>query len=163
MQRLRRLLWAFIRDDEMGLPSSTLQAKSEWHPKLVKNIKSLLAAIEKLSGLKAVGTLGNKLAKTKLLELPLYGGDAPGKQGPGIRVETVHQVKGESIGAVLYVAKKPNIQALLAGTLTEEGRIGYVAVTRARNLLWLAMPYACLKELRGDLIAAGFQELPARK
>lgn len=163
MLRLRRLLWAFIRDDEAGLPSSTLQAKTEWHPKLVKNIKNLLVAIEKQSGLRAVGTLGNKLAKTKLLDLPLAGGVAPGKQGPGIRVETVHQVKGESIGAVLYVAKKPNIQALLAGTLTEEGRIGYVAVTRARNLFWLAVPTSSLKELREDLIAAGFEELPARK
>ncbi|WP_454865481.1 UvrD-helicase domain-containing protein [Pseudomonas hormoni] len=163
MLRLRRLLWAFIRNAETGLPSSMLLAKTEWHPKLVKNIRNLLAAIEKQSGLRAVGTLGNKLAKTKLLDLPLTGVAVLGKQGPGIRVETVHQVKGESIGAVLYVAKKPNVEALLAGTLTEEGRIGYVAVTRARNLFWLAVPDSCLKELRGDLIAAGFQELPYRK
>ncbi|MNR64551.1 hypothetical protein D3C85_1872320 [compost metagenome] len=61
------------------------------------------------------------------------------------------------------MAKKPNVQALLAGTINEEGRIGYVAVTRARNLFWLAVPNPCLKELRGDLLAAGFHELPALK
>lgn len=97
------------------------------------------------------------------MELPLAGEGADAKQGPGIRVETIHQVKGESIGAVLYVAKKPNVQALLAGTDGEEGRIGYVAVTRARNLFWLAVPNSCLKELSEELIAAGFTELPALK
>ncbi len=163
MLRLRRLLWAFIRNEDAGLPSSTLIAKTDWHPWLVKNLKILLATIEKQFGLKAVGTLGNKLAKTKLLELPLAGEGADAKQGPGIRVETVHQVKGESIGAVLYVAKKPNVQALLAGTDGEEGRIGYVAVTRARNLFWLAVPISCIKELRDELGAAGFEELPALK
>ncbi|MFK3797156.1 UvrD-helicase domain-containing protein [Pseudomonas sp. NPDC088444] len=162
MLRLRRLLWAFIRNQAAGLPSSTLVAKSDWHPKLVRNLKILLASIEKQFGLRAINTLGNKLAKTKLLELPLDCGAAD-KQGVGLRVETVHQVKGESIGAVLYVAKKPNVQALLAGTDSEEGRIGYVAVTRARNLFWLAVPNSCLKELREELLATGFTELPALK
>ncbi|WP_447649151.1 UvrD-helicase domain-containing protein [Pseudomonas abietaniphila] len=161
MLRLRRLIWAFIRDEEGGLPSSSLIAKTDWHSRLVKNLKILLATIEKQFGLKAIRTLGNKLAKTKLVELPLAGEFADDKQRPGIRVETVHQVKGESIGAVLYVAKKPNIQALLTGTNTEEGRIGYVAVTRARNLFWLAVPNSCLKELRLELTTAGFTEVPA--
>lgn len=163
MLGLRRLLWGFTRNAETGLPSSALVAKTEWHPKLVRNVRTLLAAIEKQYGLKAVGTLGNKLAKTALPDLPLTGAVAAQERGPGIRVETVHQVKGESIGAVLYVAKKPNVEALLEGTVTEEGRIGYVAITRARNLFWLALPHTSLKALRGDLIAAGFEELPARK
>jgi len=58
----------------------------------------------------------------------------------------------------MYVAKKPNVKALLSGTSDEEGRIGYVAITRAKNLLWLAVPQSCLKELKEDLIKAGFQE-----
>ncbi|MHC8397823.1 UvrD-helicase domain-containing protein [Pseudomonas sp. LB3P93] len=41
--------------------------------------------------------------------------------------------------------------------------VGYVAVTRARNLFWLAVPHTCLKALRPNLIAAGFEEVPARK
>lgn len=160
---LRRLLWGFIRDAEAGLPSSTLLAKTEWHPQLLTNIKKLLSTTEGQFGLKAAGKLGNKLAKTGLLDLPLTGAVEEKDRAPGIRVETIHQVKGESIGAVLYVTKKPNVDALLAGTLTEEGRIGYVAVTRARNLFWLAVPHTCLKALRPNLIAAGFEEFPARK
>jgi superfamily I DNA/RNA helicase len=156
------LLWAFTRNDETGLPSSSLLAKTEWQPKLVTNVRTLLAEIDKKFGLKPVATLGNKLAKKGLEDIALTGEMANEKLGPGIRVETVHQVKGESIDAVLYVAKKSNIEALLAGTETEEGRIGYVAVTRARNLFWLAVPNSCLKALRGNLIAAGFAELPPR-
>ena len=66
--------------------------------------------------------------------------------------------KGESLDAVLYVAAKDHVQALLAGVDSEVGRIGYVAVTRARNLLWLAVPSNALKELRPALLASGFQE-----
>lgn len=43
---------------------------------------------------------------------------------------------------MLYIATKANISALLAGTSTEEGRIGYVALTRAKNLFWLAVPHS---------------------
>lgn len=159
MLGLRRLLWSFSRNTEIGLPSSALIAGTEWHPKLVRNVKTLLADIEKTYGLKAVGKLGNKLAKTKLPGLPLAGAVAAQNGGPGIRVETVHQVKGESIGAVLFVTKKANVTALLSGTGDEEGRIGYVAVTRAKNLFWLAVPHSSLKELRGALVKAGFIEL----
>lgn len=34
MLRLRRLLWAFIRNEDAGLPSSILIAKTDWHPRL---------------------------------------------------------------------------------------------------------------------------------
>lgn len=155
--RLRRLLWAFTRNDQTGLPPSSLLAKTEWHPKLVANIRALLTDVDNKFGLKPVATLGNKLAKKGLEEVALTGA-AGQKKGPGIRVDTVHQVKGESIGAVLYVAKKPNIDALLAGTDTEEGRIGYVAITRAKNLFWLAVPSTCLKDFRAKLLEAGFKE-----
>ncbi|MNW21950.1 hypothetical protein D3C71_2231540 [compost metagenome] len=50
---------------------------------------------------------------------------------------------------------------MLGGTETEDGRIGYVALTRAKNLFWLAVPDSCLGELRADLIQAGFTEVPA--
>ncbi|QGU14921.1 MULTISPECIES: ATP-dependent helicase [Enterobacteriaceae] len=156
---LRRLLWSFSRNTETGLPSSELTAKTEWHTKLVNNVRVLLADIEKQFGFKAVGTLGNRLAKTALTDAPLTGEVAAKDNGHGIRVETVHQVKGESIEAVLFVATKANIKALLSGTSGEEGRIGYVAITRARNLFLLAVPQSNLKELRGDLITAGFQEI----
>lgn len=156
MSGLRRLLWRFSRSAELGLPSSALIAKTDWHSKLLANVKVLLAEIEKQYGYKISGTLGTKLKKTSLSDLPLA--NASVTHAPGFRVETVHQVKGESIGAVMYLAKKPHIEALLSGTGEEEGRIGYVAITRAKNLFWLAVPQACLKELKENLISAGFQE-----
>jgi len=159
MLGLRRLLWSFSRNPETGLPSSALAANTVWHPQLLKNVRTLLAEIEKQFGYKAVEKLGNKLAKTSLTDLPLMGDVEAKKDGPGIRVETVHQVKGESIDAVLFVATKANITALLSGTVDEEGRIGYVAVTRARNLFWLAVPHTNLKEFREGLLGAGFTEL----
>jgi hypothetical protein len=48
-------------------------------------------------------------------------------------------VKGESLDAVLYLADKEHVKALVNGTGTELGRIGYVALTRARNLFWLGL------------------------
>ena len=47
------------------------------------------------------------------------------------------------------------VLALLAGTHSEVGRIGYVAVTRAKNLLWLGVPANAIKELKPALLAAG--------
>jgi superfamily I DNA/RNA helicase len=158
MLRLRRLLWAFTRNAESGLPSSSLQAKAEWHPMLVANLRSLLAKIDQQFGLTTVATFGNKMAKRRLDDVALSGANADDKEAPGLRVETVHQVKGESIDAVLYIATKANISALLAGVATEEGRIGYVALTRAKNLFWLAVPNSCLGTMRADLINAGFIE-----
>jgi len=156
MKGLKRLLWCFSRNADLGLPSSALVAKTDWHSKLLTNVKVLLAEIEKHYGYKVAGNVGTKLTKKLLPDQTLTS--AVSAQGHGLRVETVHQVKGESIGAVMYVAKKSNIKALLSGTGDEEGRIGYVAITRAKNLFWLAVPQSCLKELKEDLIKAGFQE-----
>lgn len=156
MKGLKRLLWCFSRSADVGLPSSSLTAKTDWHTKLLTNVKALLAEIEKQYGYKIAGTLGTKLRKNSLPDLPLAS--AVVTQVHGFRVETVHQVKGESIGAVMYLAKKPHIEAFLSGTSDEEGRIGYVAITRAKNLFWLAVPQSCLEELRDNLINAGFQE-----
>ncbi|GLO03210.1 DNA helicase [Pseudomonas putida] len=159
---LRRILWAFVRDDEKGLPSSSLPANSEWHPKLVANLRVLLVKIDQQFELKTIATFGHKMARKRLTDVPLAGAKGDEEREHGIRVETVHQVKGESIGAVLYVATKANITAMLDGTATEDGRIGYVALTRAKNLFWLAVPHSCLGELRADLVKAGFTEVADR-
>jgi hypothetical protein len=73
---------------------------------------------------------------------------------------------GASLDAVLYVTNKEHALALLDGVSTEVGRIGYVAATRARDLLWVAVPHSALKELRPMLLARGFKEVgvaPARQ
>jgi len=73
----------------------------------------------------------------------------------------VHKAKGESLDAVLYMATREHVEAMLDGVATEVGRIGYVAVTRAKNLLWLGVPAAALPGLRPRLLEAGFREIGA--
>ncbi|MDO8772006.1 MAG: hypothetical protein Q7K57_25530 [Burkholderiaceae bacterium] len=47
------------------------------------------------------------------------------------------------------------------GLSTEVGRIGYFAITRAKNLVRLAVPASALAELRPTLVASGCQEAGA--
>jgi len=156
---LRRLIWRFTRNPDSGLPSATLRADAEWHPLLLTRVKDLLLTLQHEHGLTPANNIGMKLAKKGLPNIPLVAVDdlaAPGVRR--IRIDTVHQAKGESLDAVLYLATRQHVSALLEGVASELGRIGYVAVTRARTLLWLAVPANALSELRPKLIACGFLE-----
>jgi superfamily I DNA/RNA helicase len=126
----------------------------------LERIKVLLARLETNFGLKATVNIGRKLSKTALPNLPLASADdLADSDATALRVDTVHKAKGESLDAVLYITLKEHAQALLDGVTTEVGRIGYVAATRARDLLWVAVPRSSLKELRPALLARGFKEV----
>lgn len=149
---LRREIWSFVRNSETGLPSGNLQANTEWHTLLVKRVKALLDRLAVTHGITIAPNVGMRLAKTGLDAQPLI--EAPGLADPvahQFRVATVHRVKGESIDAVMYVTNKEHATALLNGTADELGRIGYVALTRARDLFVLAVPEAAVKELKPRL------------
>ncbi len=160
VQPLRRLIWRFTRNPDTGLPSASLQADTQWHPLLLTRVKALLSTLKNDHGLKPVDNIGMKLAKTKLPDAPLAAAaDLAASKAARIRVDTVHQTKGESLDAVLYMATKEHVRAMLDGVTSEVGRIGYVAVTRARDLLWLGVPANSLSELRPKLVAHGFQKI----
>lgn len=160
LRPLRRLIWRFTRDPESGLPAATMTADTQWHPELVKRTKALLQIIDQHHNLSSTDNLGNKLAKKGLANAALMiTRDLADESDARIRVDTVHQVKGESLDAVLYLASKEHVTALLAGVASEVGRIGYVAVTRARDLLWLGVPANALPELRPALVDHGFREV----
>ena len=158
---LRRLVWAYTRNPDSGLPAATLTGGAQWHSLLLNRTIALLAQIAQNHGFASADNLGNKLAKRGLPHAPLIAAAdlAANDEAPRIRVDTVHQAKGESLDAVLYLANREHANALLAGVDTEVGRIGYVAVTRARNLLWLGVPASSLTELRPELLNIGFREL----
>lgn len=159
-RELRKTLWAFTRDAVAGLPSSSLVADTHWHPLLLARVKLLLASIEAKFGLKPTDNVGRRLAKTALPNSPITSAkDLADSYDTSLRVDTVHKAKGESLDAVLYVTTKEHAKALLDGVTTEVGRIGYVASTRARDLLWVAVPHNALKELRPALLARGFKEI----
>jgi hypothetical protein len=148
---LRRVIWSFVRNSDTGLPLGSLVADNEWHPLLVERVRTLLESVQTDFGFQSVGHLGNKLANKKLPNTALAASGAVEGQDKRIRIDTVHQVKGESLDAVLYVATKPHVLALVDGVGSEDGRIGYVALTRARDLFWLGVPENSLAELKGHL------------
>jgi hypothetical protein len=160
IKQLRRILWAFSRDPQNGLPDGALTADTQWHPLLVERVKQLLARLGKDLGLEPAENIGNKLNKKSLLNQPLiaFVDLTSTVDAARFRVSTVHQVKGESIDGVMYVADKRQVRALLDGTGTELGRIGYVAVTRARNLVVLGVPDNCVSELEVELLDLGFKK-----
>lgn len=142
-RQIRRHLWKFASDPEHGLPHVTLKARSEWHPQVLSRMTKLLQTFEADFGLAIEDNIPRKLAKRGLPTTEL----SPSGSNAGIRVDTVHRSKGESLDAVLYFATAEHAKAMLDGPTTELGRIGYVAVTRARDLLWVAIPESCAARL----------------
>ncbi|SFS09168.1 UvrD-helicase domain-containing protein [Sphingomonas jatrophae] len=156
MRLLRQRIWAFVRDPVSGLPAATLVADTGWHSALKARVTGLIAVLGAEFGLQAAENLGQRLAKKQLANAPLLA--APiltAAAEPSFRTSTVHRVKGESLDAVLYVAKKSHVRALLDGTDTEDGRIGYVALTRAKDLFVLAVPDTALHAFEPELQASG--------
>lgn len=163
-RELRKTLWVFTRDAATGLPSSTLIADTEWHIALRAHVKALMSKLESDFGFKQVANLGSKLAKKALPSIPLNSAqDLINTDANSLRVDTVHKAKGESLDAVLYITTKEHAQLLLDGVSTEVGRIGYVAATRARDLLWVAVPHNSLNDLRSLFLAKGFKEVKQYK
>lgn len=153
---LRRMVWSFVRDPGTGLPSAALVADTVWHPQLSTRVRAVVARMVADFGFEAADNLGQRLANKKLTNQPLVAVPTLVTEHVApLRTSTVHRVKGESLESVLYVAKKPHVRALLNGTGTEDGRIGYVALTRATDLFVLAVPENCLKEFEPGLQAAG--------
>ncbi|MGP3508670.1 UvrD-helicase domain-containing protein [Paracidovorax citrulli] len=157
---LRKTIWAFTRDVHTGLPDSRFVADSHWHAELVSRVKRLLTNLRAEHGLTPLEKLGNRLKKTDLPSEPLLQQEDPEIAPTGsLRVDTVHQAKGESLDAVLYLCLKEHAQQLLSGVDTEGGRVGYVAATRARDLLWIGVPTTALEQLRPLFLAKGFVEI----
>ncbi|WP_405372446.1 MULTISPECIES: UvrD-helicase domain-containing protein [unclassified Microbacterium] len=87
-----------------------------------------------------------------------------------VEVLTIHSVKGRSIDAVMLVAQPPerafhtsNADSWSNGigrpraAMTEELRLGYVAVTRARMLAVVAIPSNTPQHIADRWLRAGFQ------
>lgn len=154
---LRHLLWRFLKSSAAGIPDAKLPAKSEWHPTLKTRVDAFLTKVEaKTKYIRSVSWSKN-LTVAKLSDVPLWQADLGGKKSSGIRVDTVHQVKGEGIPVVLYLARTSDVTKLLEGAASEEGRIGYVAVTRAKDLLLLGVPDSAKKPVLDSLEAKGFK------
>jgi superfamily I DNA/RNA helicase len=89
--------------------------------------------------------IGNLIRKTgmtdKQLVLPMFEQQI---NRAHMRHETIHQVKGESIDAIMLIGSKlfydKVVSAVLSDSDSEERRLAYVAMTRARHLVVVAVP-----------------------
>ena len=159
MRMLRRHIWALIRSPDTGIPNATLAAKSAWQPALKENVEVWLGRVESTTTYRRVTTWNSRVTKAELPDLgPLMVVDFGQNDWAGLPRGTVHSVKGEGIPAVMYLTADKDLKAMLAGTDGEEGRIGYVAVTRARDLLVVAIPQTASAATLEKLAAKGFTE-----
>lgn len=135
----RIAVWRFVKTDQ-GLPSLALSAEA-W----VATMKDRLAKLVEGLGAPPIDKLGHKIKRNgleaKQLSLPLFDEQ---QVCPGIRQETIHKVKGESIDAVLVLGSKKFWDSVMAGVSkghnSEERRLAYVAMSRARDLLVVSLP-----------------------
>ena len=141
VKTIRRLMWSLIRTPTTGVPLATLAAKSSWLNGLKKNLNSWLTLVEQETKFKREPTWNKRVTAAELPKTgPLIGIDIGQHDWSALRCGTVHSAKGEGIPAVMYLTNKGDVDALVAGTGDEEGRIGFVAVTRGRDLLVVAIP-----------------------
>jgi len=137
--RIRLALWTFTKSSE-GLPSVS-ENGADWIEKLKRNITTLLMTL----GISNLPTMGHKIKKTgfstQQLILPLFEAQT---LFPAIRQETIHQVKGESIDAVLMLGSAKFFNAVVKAVElnedSEDRRLAYVAMTRARHTLLIGLP-----------------------
>ncbi|MGD8450839.1 MAG: ATP-dependent helicase [Phycisphaerae bacterium] len=132
-------MWRFMKDPERLAPVS--QLGTQWIDRVRTGVTSLIKEL----GVTCNAKLGNQINKKGLtneqMALPLFEArDA----FPLIRQDTIHQVKGESIDAVLVIgsAKFWNavVTAVQQNDNSEDRRLAYVAMTRARHVLLVALP-----------------------
>ena len=146
------LVWNFVRSSD-ALPGAHLRADTDWLAALRSSVRTLLDRIADASGLQPAANLAMRLSGKALPPAPVSSVKADAAKP--LRVDTVHGAKGETLDAVLYIVTKGHLERLLAGTATEIGRIGYVAVTRPRDLLWVGVPAADFEASRPALEAVG--------
>ncbi len=156
-RQARRILWRFVRDAVHGIPPAGMLAKKEWQPALVAATEAILQELEAKCSVTRFPSVRRRISTKGLGSGALLS--TPSTSEP-LRVDTVHKAKGESLDAVLYIASESQIAALLNGVGTEEGRIGYVALTRARDLFWLAVPSGALQGSKAAAYGRGFQDWP---
>lgn len=160
MKALRRLMWPLIRTPATGIPRATLAARTSWLAGLKKNLSDWLTLVEQETTFKRELTWSNRVTAADLPKKgPLIAVDIGQHDWSALRCGTVHSAKGEGIPAVMYLTNKGDLDALVAGTNDEEGRIGFVAVTRGRDLLVVAIPSETSDKVITKLKACGFTDL----
>ena len=132
-------IWQFVKSPDRLTPVS--QLGDTW----IRSMRTQLASLIEEIGLQCDAKLGHHIKATGLSAaqkaLPLFESV---QEFPEVRQDTIHQVKGESIDAVLVIGNTRFWNSVMAaarsGDNTEDRRLAYVAMTRARHLLVVGLP-----------------------
>ena len=132
-------IWKFVKSPDRLTPVS--QLGDTW----IRSMRTQLASLIEEIGLQCDVQLGRHIKATGLSTaqkaLPLFESV---HEFPEVRQDTIHQVKGESIDAVLVIGSTKFWNSVMAavrsGDNTEDRRLAYVAMTRARHLLVVGLP-----------------------
>ena len=152
-------IWKFVKSPGRLTPVS--QLGDTWIPSMRTQLASLIEEI----GLQCDAKLGHHIKATGLSAaqkaLPLFESV---HEFPEVRQDTIHQVKGESIDAVLVIGSpkfwNSVVRAVGSGENTEERRLAYVAMTRARHLLVVALPKGHYDKHSKTWVDWGFRVAP---
>ena len=150
-------IWKFVKSPDRLPPVSDLGAT--WIPSMRTQLASLIEEI----GVQCDATLGHHIKATGLSTgqkaSPLFESV---DEFPEVRQDTIHQVKGESINAVLVIGStkfwNSVTMAVRTGKNTEDRRLAYVAMTRARHLLVVGLPKGHYDEHSSTWVNWGFRE-----
>ena len=136
--RMDLAVWRFVKNKNQFPPVS--QIGDQWVSSVRAGFENLIKDLDmqavKLGRRIRINGL-NKDEKT----LPLFEAI---EEFPAIRQDTIHQVKGESIDAVLTIGSSKFWNSVMTSVMdkknTEDRRLAYVAMTRARHLLVVGLP-----------------------
>ncbi len=146
----------FVKSSNRLIPVTHLG--NEWIDSMRMQLKRLIEDI----GLQCNVKLGHHI-KAKGLSaaqksLPLF---ESAHKFPKVRFNTIHQVKGESIDAVLVIGStkfwNSVMKAVQSGENTEDRRLAYVAMTRARHLLVIGLPKGHYDKYSKIWVGKGFR------
>jgi superfamily I DNA/RNA helicase len=134
-QRWRAFAWRFLRN---GLPAFGDLTFSDWIDALKMAVETFAGA----NGLTVRPKLGSVLRKSGLPAGKIS--DALSRPRVTVATDTIHGMKGKSISGVLVIGSDRHHRNWLDLDDHEMTRIGYVAFTRAENVLVLACPTEAL-------------------
>ena len=130
-------IWRYVKSPKL-LPT-VFENGIDWITHVRDGLNKLIEEI----GITVKVNLGHNIKKTGLKDdqMPLFTAHS---ESPKIRQDTIHQVKGESIDAVMAVGStkfwNSVVKAVQDNTNSENRRLAYVAMTRARHVLVVSLP-----------------------
>jgi hypothetical protein len=154
--RIRIAMWRFVKS-QSGLPSVHLSG-NEWISQIRETLGKLMTGVGIGDNINLNRFITKKGLDDQQVKLPLLQVQS---LFPSIRQETILKVKGQSIDAVLVLGSpkfwNSVVNAIVQGTNSEDRRIAYVAMTRARHLLVVGLPAAHFQKHVNTWISWGFE------